>query len=716
MRNKMKKENNNMKKRTLLLTASILCMSFGMGAFAEETEMPEENNEIIEIATAEELAAVRDNLAGSYVLTADIDLNGAEWTPIGSFVQQGTEGGEAEMPDLSAAFTGTFDGQGHTISNFVINRPEEWAVGLFGCAANTEVGNFTVENAVVDGTTMVSAVVGYSFCSTIHDVNVYNAVITAHASEISEEGMYGAVAGAGMMSTITDCEVSADITLPDNTANAGLVGGGLELTSVIRSSATGTITAGDNCYGLGGISGCGFGAEEFTDCIAENVSITAGSGCFWIGGVTGYAGGYAVQEAGIPVTRVTGCHVSGVDITAGEDAEGIHAIVGAGFYHEGLAEAYGVDYYANPTEYVIEDCTAENVTVNGEEAAETAPETSEEETEEPDENGIFAAIAGENGTTYENFFDVTLAEENYDLWYNCCAAVVGEDAAEDTVEFMQGCISSDLYGEEAINYYSENPDAPAVFDCFYINGVKTVTFNPDQTITVELEDGSSQTHAYEYLGVSSVGEGETMEYMGEEISVAFPCDVYRSTDEAGEFNYFFLRDDTMEETGHIEFRYGKDPEELKGYFTGPYAYWLTAGFDVDADEQTLKSTVELFCLENMDYSSHAEGALAQISDFVGTWNADLSAFGEEYADTDLHFVIDENGHGVTTMDGAQTADFEAYAFDSGDKGDGKGIYVAYSNDEQSAEAAEYTLETGEDGQTVLTLYAADGVISYVKAG
>ena len=118
----------------------------------------------------------------------------------------------------------------------------------------------------------------------------------------------------------------------------------------------------------------------------------------------------------------------------------------------------------------------------------------------------------------------------------------------------------------------------------------------------------------------------------------------------------------------------------------------------------------------MDYSAHSEGALGQISDFIGTWNADLSAFGEEYADTDLHFVIDENGHGVTTMDGAQTADFEAYAFDSDEKGDGEGIYVAYSNLEQSAEAAEYKLETNEDGQTVLTLYAADGVISYTKAG
>ena len=91
----------------------------------------------------------------------------------------------------------------------------------------------------------------------------------------------------------------------------------------------------------------------------------------------------------------------------------------------------------------------------------------------------------------------------------------------------------------------------------------------------------------------------------------------------------------MEETGHIEFRYGKDLEELQGYFTGPYGYWLTAGFDVNADETTLKNTVQLFCLENMDYSSHADEALSQLSDFMGNWVADLSAFGEAYADTEL---------------------------------------------------------------------------------
>ena len=745
-----------MRMKWFLPAAMALGIMIGTSAAAAETEgMP--TDEVTEISTVEELMAVNDNLSGNYVLTADLDLGKEEWTPLGSFVQMGQEGEEAETPDAAYAFTGTFDGQGHTIQGLSINQPESWSLGLFGCIANAQVGNFTLTDAQVDGTTMVSAVVGYSFCSKVSDVILDGAVITAHETEMSEEGMYGGIVGAGMMSTIRGCSANAEINIPDNTANAGIVGGGLEMTSVVDSSATGTISAGDNCYGLGGVSGCGFGAEEFSGCSAEDVVINAGDHCFWIGGITGYCGGFDDETLGLPITAVKDCSAANVSITSGAGADGIGKFVGAGFYHEGLVEMMGSEAFANPTEYTITDCTSENVTISeaageavaaaGEEATEAAEAAGEEATEaaeaaeeaieaaaeiageaaeeavegetdasaaEASENGIFAAIAGENGTTYENFFDVTLSDENYDLWYDCSAAVVGEEAAESTVAFMQGYISSDLYGEDAIAYYEENPDAPSLFDCFYINGLKLVTFNPDQSVTVELEDGTTETHSYDFLGSYLIVEGETMVYMGQEIDVAFPCDVYQSTDEAGEFNYFFLRDDTMEETGHIEFRYGKDLEELQGYFTGPYAYWLTAGFDKNADAETLKKTVQLFCLENMDYSSHSEGALFQISDLMGTWTADLSEFGDEYKDVQLYFTIDENGHGETMMNDQQTADFEAYAYDNGEAGDGKGIYVAYSYMEGTAEAADYTLETNEDGETVLTFYADDGVISYVK--
>lgn len=329
----------------------ILVMMLGAMALAEAPA-------VIEIGTVEELAAINENLSGNYVLTADIDLAGAEWTPIGAFAPAGESAEEQEIPNAELAFTGTFDGQGHTISNLVINQPEAWAMGLFGCVANTQVGNFTLENATVDAQLMGADVVGYAYNSTVSNVTLKNGKVTAHAGEMSGEGMYGGIVGAGMSSLISKCDASAAIVLPDDTANAGIIGGGLEMTSVEGCTATGSVTAGTNCYGLGGISGCGFGSEHFSDCTAENVSITAAGGCSWIGGITGYAGGFEAEEAGIPVTKVERCSTKNVTVSVGEDAEGIGDFVGAGFYSELAAQAMGAPYDA-PTVFVITDCTAE---------------------------------------------------------------------------------------------------------------------------------------------------------------------------------------------------------------------------------------------------------------------------------------------------------------------------------------------------------------------
>ena len=90
-----------------------------------------------------------------------------------------------------------------------------------------------------------------------------------------------------------------------------------------------------------------------------------------------------------------------------------------------------------------------------------------------------------------------------------------------------------------------------------------------------------------------------MIYGGQEIDPSFECDVYQSTDDAGEFTYLLLRDDTMQTTWHIEFRYGSDLDQLQKYFTGPYAYWLSAGIDADASADTIDKVVNLFVTENL---------------------------------------------------------------------------------------------------------------------
>lgn len=321
-----------------------------MAELAEETK-------VIEISTAEQLAAINENLSGNYVLTADIDLANTEWAPIGTWIPSGESEEEQEIPSPEHAFTGTFDGNGHKISNLKIDQPEGWALGLFGCISGAEVRNFTLENAVVDGSVMTADVVGYAFMSTVENVELINGKVTAHFGEMSSEGMYGGIVGAGMGSLIKDCKAEADITIPDGTANAGIIGGGLEMTNVSGCYATGTINAGKDCYGLGGISGCGFAAEFFRENTAENVMITAGEKCFWIGGITGYAGGYEAEEFGMPVTVVEKCSVKNVVIAA-DGAEGVGEFVGSGFFNEEVAAAM-VAPFDQPTIFELIDCIAD---------------------------------------------------------------------------------------------------------------------------------------------------------------------------------------------------------------------------------------------------------------------------------------------------------------------------------------------------------------------
>lgn len=226
--------------------------------------------------------------------------------------------------------------------------------------------------------------------------------------------------------------------------------------------------------------------------------------------------------------------------------------------------------------------------------AANAPEASDSPA--PADFGILSEIAGENGTTYANLFDVILDNQYDDYWVEKCASIVGDDAAAESAAFLKSYISRDIYGQEAVDAY-DSPDKVG-FDCWYINGAKTFTFK-DNTATIALDDGTEQTHTYEYMGQYKVGENETMIYNGQEIDPSFDCDVYKSTDDAGEFTYLLMRDDNMAATYHIEFRYGSDLDQLLLYFKGPYAYWLSAGIDQAADETTIHNVIDLFVTENL---------------------------------------------------------------------------------------------------------------------
>lgn len=213
------------------------------------------------------------------------------------------------------------------------------------------------------------------------------------------------------------------------------------------------------------------------------------------------------------------------------------------------------------------------------------------------ETDCLRTISGENGTTYSNLFDVILSDEYNDVWEAHCKALVGEENAEAAVTMLKSFISGDMYGDEAVAAYGDGSDG-FIFDCWYLVDVQSFTMNGNE-ITIHKNDGTSETHSYQYLGTYQIGADETMTWGGETFCPAFDCEVYQATDDAGEFTYFFFRDDTMETTYHIEFRYGSDLAALQQYMTGPYAYWLAAGIDANADAATIDNVIALFCTENL---------------------------------------------------------------------------------------------------------------------
>ena len=125
-------------------------------------------------------------------LTADIDLTGKDWTPIGT--------------DYDNSYKGTFDGGGHTITGLTFTTNDEFA-GLFGWLNRAG----TVKNVVMEGVQITSnqiyggsigGVVGSGW-GTIENCSV--------SGSVSGTVYVGGVVGAQWGGSITGCSSSATV-------------------------------------------------------------------------------------------------------------------------------------------------------------------------------------------------------------------------------------------------------------------------------------------------------------------------------------------------------------------------------------------------------------------------------------------------------------------------------------------------------------------------
>jgi hypothetical protein len=204
---------------------------------------------------------------------------------------------------------------------------------------------------------------------------------------------------------------------------------------------------------------------------------------------------------------------------------------------------------------------------------------------EADDTAAAAQLLEDVKGTYVALFPVITAPEYDQLWLDPCAAVMGEEAAPEVAEMLKAACNGTIYGQEAVDAFGDGSNG-AQFDCLFINGVDQITFD-GTTISGSLEGEEVFKHEYAYVGPLSLAgmmEGT----------------LYETADaDAGEFRYFYMMPDTPATTYHLEFRYGSDVDALTQYNEGPYAYWLAAGFPVDADEAMIENVVTLFCEENL---------------------------------------------------------------------------------------------------------------------
>jgi len=235
-------------------------------------------------------------LAANYVLANSFNASAtASWNGGAGFVPIGNN---------STTFSGTFNGNGNTISNLSINRPASDYVGLFGfvgasgqienlglladsVGGNADVGGLIgVNHGMVTNTYSTGAVTGFSQVGGLVGLNdgmVTQSHATGHVQGTGGDDVGGLV-GWNFEGNITQSYASANVSGPLDVG--GLVGD--NRSTITQSYATGVIT-GTNTqfdFGVGGLVGYMNDGGSITQSYATG-PVSAPS---YVGGLVGFTG------------------------------------------------------------------------------------------------------------------------------------------------------------------------------------------------------------------------------------------------------------------------------------------------------------------------------------------------------------------------------------------------------------------------------------------
>ena len=193
------------------------------------------------ISTPEDLDKLRYDMTGDYVLANDIDMTGRSFVPFG--IVNNTTAGK---------FTGTFDGQGHTIKGLKYDVSDKGEVGLFSQTDNATIKNLIIEGAYFKGNANVGGIVGQMYRTTITDCAVLNSYIEGrdHVGAIAGEIAQTQVDGNWVGGTITNC--FSDARIKTREYQAGGMLGTIHCGTVEKNLFTGTVDGreGDNANGM----------------------------------------------------------------------------------------------------------------------------------------------------------------------------------------------------------------------------------------------------------------------------------------------------------------------------------------------------------------------------------------------------------------------------------------------------------------------------------
>ena len=284
------------------------------------------------------------------MLTNDIELAGFEWTPIG-------------MNSWGKKFAGSFDGQGHKISNLSIDyigtNTQVPYKGLFGYVEGSSSKHAVIQNLTVQGNMVLTSsknVIGAHSGGVIGRVdyaditNVHSEVnVTVKRVGGNWDNLGGLVGYANNSTTIKDCSNSGDVT---GYRYAGGIAGNLSgNSSIINCTNSGNVTcAGSGAAGMAANVGNGC---AITGCVNSGTIKSTGAN---VGGIAG-----DVAKAEISNCYNSGkidCSQSTSGAVAGRAAAG--AVIRNSYYAADTA-AKGVGSAADAENQTASSVTAEDL-------------------------------------------------------------------------------------------------------------------------------------------------------------------------------------------------------------------------------------------------------------------------------------------------------------------------------------------------------------------